>query len=124
MADQGAMSCWSCCRARLPSRSPVLPTRSAAVTALQKLPIAALKIDRGFVRHVVDNDDDAVIVRAVINLAHSLQKKVVAEGAETLEQVQFLWQNRCDQVQGYYFSPAVPLGQLEAMLLQRAVAVM
>jgi EAL domain-containing protein (putative c-di-GMP-specific phosphodiesterase class I) len=89
---------------------------------IQRLPIAALKIDRGFVRNLPANDDDAIIVKAMINLAHSLQLRVIAEGAENLEQVQFLWQNRCDQVQGYYFSPAVSLEHLHTLLEQRAVA--
>lgn len=71
---------------------------------LQRLPIAALKIDKSFVDNILSCDDDAVIVKAIISLAKSLQLHVIAEGAETLEQVQFLWQCGCDQVQGYYFS--------------------
>ena len=74
---------------------------------IQQLPISALKIDRSFIQQVIDNKDDAVIVRAMINLAHSLRLRVIAEGVETLEQVQFLWEHSCDQVQGYYFSPAL-----------------
>ena len=74
---------------------------------IQRLPIAALKIDRSFVRNLPTDADDAIIVKAIINLAHSLQLHVIAEGVETLEQVQFLWQNHCDQVQGFYFSPPV-----------------
>lgn len=89
---------------------------------IQRLPIAALKIDRGFVRSLPANEDDAIIVKAMINLAHSLQLRVVAEGAETIDQVQFLWQNHCDQVQGFYFSPAVSLDHLQMMLEERAVA--
>lgn len=87
---------------------------------IQRLPIAALKIDRGFVRNLPANEDDAIIVKAMINLAHSLQLRVVAEGAENIEQVQFLWQNHCDQVQGFYFSPAVARDHLQAMLEERA----
>ncbi len=83
---------------------------------IQRLPIAALKIDRGFIRNVLGNEDDAIIVKAVISLAHSLQLQVIAEGVETLDQVQFLWQHRCDQVQGYYFSPATSLEHLEKLL--------
>lgn len=91
---------------------------------IQRLPISALKIDRSFVRSLPTNEDDAIIVRAIINLAHSLQLRVVAEGAETLDQVQFLWQNRCDEVQGYYFSSAVALDNLLQILNERAVASM
>ncbi|MCW8887368.1 MAG: EAL domain-containing protein [Motiliproteus sp.] len=74
---------------------------------LQKLPIDTLKIDRSFIRGVTDNADDAEIVRAIINLAHNLRKDVIAEGAETAEQIAFLRENQCDQVQGYYYSPPV-----------------
>jgi diguanylate cyclase (GGDEF)-like protein len=89
---------------------------------IQRLPISALKIDRGFVRDLPQDADDAIIVRAIINLAHSLQLRVIAEGAESLEQVQFLWQHKCDQVQGFYFSPAVPLPQLLHLLEGRVLA--
>jgi diguanylate cyclase (GGDEF)-like protein len=89
---------------------------------IQRLPVSTLKIDQSFTRNVIDNEDDAVIVRAIINLAHSLRLKVVAEGAETLEQVQFLWHNACDQVQGFYFSPAVTMKDFCLMAHQRAMA--
>jgi predicted signal transduction protein with EAL and GGDEF domain len=86
---------------------------------IQKLPISALKIDRSFIRRVIENNDDAVIVRAIINLAHSLRLRVIGEGVETLEQVQFLWQHCCDQVQGYYFSPAIPAADFCRLVDQR-----
>lgn len=89
---------------------------------IQRLPIAALKIDRSFVRNLPQNSDDAIIVKAIINLAHSLQLRVIAEGAETIEQIQFLWENRCDQVQGYYFAPAVTLDNLYTLLTERLIA--
>lgn len=72
---------------------------------LQKLPINTLKIDRSFIRGVSENPDDAEIVRAIINLAHNLRKDVIAEGAEAPEQIRFLRENQCDQVQGFYYSP-------------------
>ncbi|MEH6471004.1 MAG: GGDEF domain-containing response regulator [Halopseudomonas sp.] len=86
---------------------------------LQKLPISTLKIDRSFVQGVCDNTDDAEIVRAIINLAHNLRKDVVAEGAETAEQVAFLERNQCDQVQGFFFSKPVPLPLLFKQLKQQ-----
>ena len=89
---------------------------------IQRLPISALKIDRGFVSDLPRDGDDAIIVRAIINLAHSLQLRVIAEGAETLDQVQFLWQHRCDQLQGYYFSKPLPFNGLLHLLDQRMVA--
>ncbi len=90
---------------------------------IQRLPISALKVDRSFIRNVVKDNDDAIIVKAMINLAHSLRLQVIAEGVETLEQVQFLWQNHCDQVQGFYFSPAVSAKDFTLMVNQRATAV-
>ena len=87
---------------------------------IQRLPISALKIDRSFVSNVAKNNDDGIIVKAMINLAHSLRLQVIAEGVETLEQFQFLWQNRCDQVQGFYFSPAVNAADFNQMVDQRA----
>jgi len=91
---------------------------------IQRLPISALKIDRGFVRRLPANDDDAIIVRAMINLARNLKLRVVAEGAESIEQVHFLWENLCHQVQGFYFSPAVSMEHLLEILELRAVASM
>lgn len=83
---------------------------------IQRLPISVLKIDRSFVGSVTSNEDDAVIVRAIINLAHSLNMEVIAEGAETAEQIAFLYQNNCDQVQGYYFSKPVNFRGLTTLL--------
>ena len=85
---------------------------------IQRLPISVLKIDRSFVGSVTTNEDDATIVKAIINLAHSLNMQVIAEGAETAEQVDFLGKNHCDQVQGYFFSKAVTFDELKALLLQ------
>ncbi|MFM7272715.1 MAG: putative bifunctional diguanylate cyclase/phosphodiesterase [Gammaproteobacteria bacterium] len=83
---------------------------------IQRLPIGALKIDRSFVRNVDSVADDATIVRAIINLAHGLGLKVVAEGAETREQVGFLREHGCDQVQGFYFSTPVRFGEFSRLL--------
>ena len=85
---------------------------------IQRLPISVLKIDRSFVGSVTSNEDDATIVKAIINLAHSLNMQVIAEGAETAEQVDFLGKNHCDQVQGFFFSKAVTFDDLKALLLQ------
>lgn len=83
---------------------------------IQRLPISALKVDRSFVRNVPNNVDDATIVKAMISLAHSLNMRVIAEGAETAEQVHFLQQHRCDQVQGFYFSRPADAPSLMALL--------
>ncbi len=85
---------------------------------IQRLPISVLKIDRSFVGSVTTNEDDATIVKAIISLAHSLNMQVIAEGAETAEQVDFLARNHCDQVQGYFFSRPVTFANIKELLTQ------
>ena len=94
-------------------------TGYSSMSYLRRLPVDKLKIDREFIREVMSCPDDASIVRAIVSLAHSLRLKVVAEGVETVEQLEFLKTLGCDQYQGYYFSPAVP-AQDFAALLERA----
>ncbi len=74
---------------------------------LSRLAIDCLKIDRSFVSKAHQHGHDASITQAVISLAHSLGVRVIAEGVETVEQLEFLRMHRCDQAQGYLFSPAV-----------------
>jgi diguanylate cyclase (GGDEF)-like protein len=85
---------------------------------IQRLPISVLKIDRSFVGSVTTNEDDATIVKTIINLAHSLNMQVIAEGAETAEQVDFLAKNHCDQVQGFFFSKPVTFADIKELLTQ------
>ena len=79
---------------------------------IQRLPIGALKIDRSFVKNLPQTQDDATIVKAMISLAHNLGLQVIAEGAETAEQVRFLREHDCDQAQGYFFSRPVTFTDL------------
>ena len=81
---------------------------------LRDFPVDLLKIDRSFITHVTEQHDDAVITRAVINLAHNLGLRVVAEGVETEAQMNFLKHHNCNMVQGYLVSRPVPPGELEA----------
>ncbi|WP_150911648.1 bifunctional diguanylate cyclase/phosphodiesterase [Marinobacter halotolerans] len=83
---------------------------------LRDFPVDLLKIDRSFITDVIERHDDAVITRAVINLAHNLGIEVVAEGVETAEQLQFLKNHRCDLIQGYFISRPVPAAELEKAL--------
>jgi len=91
-------------------------TGYSSLTYLSKLPLDTLKIDRGFVRGMTENADDTSIIATIISLAQSLRLKVVAEGVETEEQAQLLRLLRCDQVQGYLFSPPVSADRIEALL--------
>lgn len=83
---------------------------------LRDFPVDLLKIDRSFITDVTERHDDAVITRAVINLAHNLGIQVVAEGVETREQLKFLKNHRCDLIQGYLISRPIPAADLEKAL--------
>jgi EAL domain-containing protein (putative c-di-GMP-specific phosphodiesterase class I) len=88
---------------------------------LKKLPIAALKIDRSFVRDLDSDPDDEAIVSAIIALAHSLKLKVVAEGVETEAQLAYLQAMRCDEYQGFLTSRAVDPKEFQALLNRRSM---
>jgi EAL domain-containing protein (putative c-di-GMP-specific phosphodiesterase class I) len=83
-------------------------TGYSSLSYLRKFPIDTLKIDQSFVRQICASSADAAIVTAVIGMARSLRKEVVAEGAETQQQLDFLRTQECDTAQGYFFSKAVP----------------
>ncbi len=83
---------------------------------LSKLPIDVLKIDRAFVHEVTASTQDVSITRALINMAHDLKMKVLAEGVETEGQLALLVASRCDQMQGYFFSRPVRADAIAVML--------
>ncbi len=91
-------------------------TGYSSLAYLRRFPIDKLKIDIAFIREVTSNPQDAAIARAIIELAHSLDLKVIAEGVETPEQRAFLTENHCDQIQGYLVSKPLPLDELELYL--------
>lgn len=75
---------------------------------LKRFPIDTLKVDRSFVRDIPSDTDDMLITTGIIGLAHSLGIQVIAEGVETSAQLSFLLTQRCDTMQGYYFSKPLP----------------
>ncbi|MDA3908350.1 MAG: EAL domain-containing protein [Sulfurimonas sp.] len=83
-------------------------TGHSSLAYLKKFPVNTLKIDRSFVMDIIENDEDKTIVQTIISMAHSLGLNTVAEGVETLEHVELLQSMDCDQLQGYYFSKAIP----------------
>jgi diguanylate cyclase (GGDEF)-like protein/PAS domain S-box-containing protein len=88
----------------------------SSFSSLKRFPVDRLKVDRSFVEHIISDPDDAAIVRTIIALGRNLGLKVVAEGVETAEQIQFLREHACDEVQGYFFSRPVPTQQFEKLL--------
>jgi diguanylate cyclase (GGDEF)-like protein/PAS domain S-box-containing protein len=91
-------------------------TGYSSLSYLRKFPVDALKIDQSFIRQISTGGDDTVIVSAVISMAHSLKLRVVAEGVETFEELEFLRAHQCDEAQGFYFSRPVPPRNLAALL--------
>jgi diguanylate cyclase (GGDEF)-like protein len=91
-------------------------TGYSSMSYLRRFPIDKLKIDRGFISEIMTRPDDASIVRAIVSLAHSLRLKVVAEGVETGDQLDFLKSLGCDQYQGFHYSTAVTPAAFEEML--------
>ncbi|WP_116367447.1 putative bifunctional diguanylate cyclase/phosphodiesterase [Parahaliea mediterranea] len=87
-------------------------TGFSQLSHLTELPISALKIDGAFVRELPHNPQQVAVSSMIIEMAQRLGMKVIAEGAETYEQVSFLRAQACHQVQGFYYSPAIPLQQL------------
>ena len=91
-------------------------TGYSSLAYLKKLPINKLKIDQAFVQDLPNNEDDIGIAKAVIALAKSLNLKIIAEGVETKEQRDFLVENGCENIQGYFYSKAVSAQEMEIIL--------
>lgn len=94
-------------------------TGYSSLAYLRDMPCDYIKIDRSFITDIPHDAKQCNLTSAIIGLAKSMSFKVVAEGVETKEQLDFLAAQGCDLVQGYYFAPALPKNELEA-LLERA----
>ena len=93
-------------------------TGHSALSYLRRFPIDAVKIDRSFVRDLTSSSNDSEIAAAVIDMSHRLKLDVIAEGVETEEQLAFLRQRRCDEMQGYLFSRPVPAAEFATIMRQ------
>jgi len=91
-------------------------TGYSSLSYLKRFPINVLKIDQSFVRDINADSNGSTIVEAVISMGKSLKQRVIAEGIETAEQLAFLLAHRCDEGQGYYFSPPVIAAQFGQLL--------
>lgn len=91
-------------------------TGYSSLAYLKKLPIDKLKIDKSFVDNLPLDEEDSVISRIIISLAQNLNLKIIAEGVETKEQKDFLVENGCTHIQGYYYSKPIPSNEMELLL--------
>ncbi|MCU1735783.1 MULTISPECIES: putative bifunctional diguanylate cyclase/phosphodiesterase [Pseudomonas] len=93
-------------------------TGYSSLSYLKSLPLDKIKIDKSFVQDLLDDDDDATIVRAIIQLGKSLGMQVIAEGVETVEQEAYIISEGCHEGQGYHYSKPLPARELAAYLKQ------
>ena len=94
-------------------------TGYSSLAYLKRFPLDVLKIDKKFIDDIPHSKDDMAIATAIIGIAHTLGFKVLAEGVETSQQLDFLRQQRCDQYQGYLCSPPLPADKFQALLEQQ-----
>lgn len=91
-------------------------TGYSSLSYLKNFPIDVLKIDQSFIREMTSDSKDAKIACAIIEMGHSLDQKIIAEGVENEEQLRFLIQNKCDIVQGYFYSMPLPIHKMTEFL--------
>jgi EAL domain-containing protein (putative c-di-GMP-specific phosphodiesterase class I) len=96
-------------------------TGYSSLAYLQRFPIDKVKIDIAFVRNIAGDFAQSTIAQTIIQMAHSLDLKCIAEGVETLEQQEYLRHHGCDEMQGYFFSRPLPLKEVEGLLTNESV---
>jgi len=90
-------------------------TGYSSLAALKSFPVTRLKIDKSFITDLITSENDRAVTTAVISLGQKLNLRVIAEGVETEDQMAFLRENNCDEMQGYHFSRPVPAGDIESL---------
>ncbi|MDI1253058.1 EAL domain-containing protein [Thermomonas sp.] len=94
-------------------------TGYSSLNYLKKFRVYKLKIDKSFIQDITTDSEDRAIVAAIISMSRSLGLKTIAEGVETVEQLEFLREQGCDEAQGYYFSKPLPVAKMDALLAAR-----
>jgi len=95
-------------------------TEYSSLNYIKQLPVDKIKIDISFVRGININHKDEAIIKVIIALAKNLELKVIAEGAETKEQIEFLRKEGCDEIQGYYYHKPMQAKQIEELMKKRS----
>ena len=96
-------------------------TGYSSLSYLQRLPVDALKVDRSFVTGLHERDESRQIIGTILQLAHTLKLDVVAEGTETVSEVEYLAEAQCGYAQGFFFSRPIPAARIPALLPPRAM---
>ncbi|WP_413172704.1 EAL domain-containing protein [Anabaena azotica] len=94
-------------------------TGQSSLNYLQNFPVNTIKIDRDFIHDVANNYAKSIITKSMIKMAQELNLRIIAEGVETEAELLFLKQNKCDAIQGYLFSPALPAVEFEKLLFTK-----
>jgi EAL domain-containing protein (putative c-di-GMP-specific phosphodiesterase class I) len=98
-------------------------TGYSSLNYLRRFPVDTLKIDYSFIKDVPDNPETCILVKTIITMAQSLNLKVIAEGVEKKEQLDFLCELGCDAVQGFYFFKPMPGEDLKRIMKQKGLKV-